>query len=134
RGAHGVVDGTGVRVRAGASGRLVKEPALPPICTVSFSPDGRWLLPTGGGCRLWGVDTWAHAAEIGGSSGVFSSDGRLLAVDEPLGALRLVDIASGAEGLRLGAPEQTRLRPLSFTPDRTHLIAFGVDTPALDCC
>ncbi len=26
---------------------------------VHFSPDGRWLASTGGGCRLWMVDSCA---------------------------------------------------------------------------
>jgi WD40 repeat protein len=130
-GGHGILDGIGARVWDAATGQLVKALPLPPFCTVSFSPDGRRLLTTGGGCRLWPVGTWTEAAEIGGASGVFSPDGRLLAVEEPVGALRLVDTASGADVLRLEAPEQTRLRPVHFTLDGTNLVAFGTDTRAL---
>jgi serine/threonine protein kinase/WD40 repeat protein len=130
-GGHGIVDGIGARVWDAASGRLVKELPVPAFCGVSFSPDGHWLLTTGGGCRLWAVDSWEPRAEIGGSSGVFSRDGRLLAVEEPVGAIRVVSVDSGAEVLRLEALEETRVRPLSFTPDGTHLIAFGIDTRAL---
>jgi serine/threonine protein kinase len=130
-GGHGVVDGVGARVWDTATGQMVKAIPLPPFCWVKFSPDGRWLLTTGGGCCLWATDTWSEGPKIGGAGGVFSPDGRLLAVDEALGALRLVDTETGAEVLRLEAPEQTRLRPLCFTPDGTRLIAVGTDTRAL---
>jgi hypothetical protein len=77
------------------------------------------------------VGTWAEGPWIGGAQGIFSPDGRLLAVEEPLGALRLVETDSGEEVLRLEAPEHTRLFPLTFTPDGTRLIARGTDTRAL---
>jgi tetratricopeptide (TPR) repeat protein len=54
-----------------------------------------------------------------------------LAVEDSAGVIRLVSTANGALVVRLESPEQTRLTPLSFTPDGTRLIAKGVDTEAL---
>jgi len=46
---------------------------------VHFSPDGKWLMTTGGGggCRLWAVDSWQQGSYLGGG-GVFSPDSKLL--------------------------------------------------------
>jgi WD40 repeat protein len=130
-GSHAAADGLGAKVWEAATGRLVKElPATPP-CPVDFSPDGRWLLTTGGGCRLWEVGSWKEWRKVGGARGCFSPDGSLLAVEDSAGAIRLVRTESGAEMARLEAPEQTRLIPRHFTPDGTRLIAAGVDTLAL---
>jgi hypothetical protein len=104
---------------------------VPGLCLVTFSPDGRWLLTTSGGCRLWQVGSWQEGPKVGGASGCFSPDGRFLAVDDSAGAIRLLRPDSGAQLARLEAPEQTRLQPACFTPDGTMLIAIGIDTQAL---
>jgi tetratricopeptide (TPR) repeat protein len=104
---------------------------VPGFCLVTFSPDGRWLMTTSGGCRLWEVGSWKEGPKLGGAYGCFSADGRLLAVQALAGAVRLVRPESGTELARLEAPEQTPLAPHCFTPDGTRLIAHGMETRAL---
>jgi tetratricopeptide (TPR) repeat protein len=101
------------------------------MCRVAFSPDGRWLLTNSGGCRLWEVGSWNEWWKVGGANGCFSPDGRLLAVEDTPGAVRLLRPQDRTELTRLEAPEQTRLKPCCFTPDGTRLITNGVDTQAL---
>jgi serine/threonine protein kinase/WD40 repeat protein/tetratricopeptide (TPR) repeat protein len=127
--------GIGAKVWEAASGRLVKDLRVSGGCSVGFSPEGKWLLTTGGGCRLWAVGTWAEGPFIGKEAGfAFSPDGQLLAVGgrggEPA-VIRLVEPATGREYVRLEAPEQTRLAPQCFTPDGTQLIAYGVESRSL---
>jgi serine/threonine protein kinase/WD40 repeat protein len=129
-GSHETADRYGANVWEATTGMLVKELAVPGLCAVAFSPDGRWLLTTGGGCRLWQVGSWNEWWKVGGAVGCFSPDSRLLAVDNTLGAIRLVRPEGRAELGLLEAPEQTRL-PSCFTPDGTRLIAIGADTQAL---
>jgi WD40 repeat protein/tetratricopeptide (TPR) repeat protein len=130
-GSHSNTDGLGAKVWEAATGKLVKELPVPGLCGVAFSPDGRWLLTTGGGCRLWEVGSWNEWWKVDGASGCFSPDGRLLAVEDTPGAVRLLRPQDRTELTRLEAPEQTRLMPRCFTPDGTRLIAVGVETQAL---
>jgi serine/threonine protein kinase/WD40 repeat protein len=130
-GSHGNIEGLGAKVWEAATGKLVKEFHVPGMSwNNAFSPDGRWLLTNGGGCRLWEVGSWKEW-KVGGAHGCFSPDGRLLAVEDSAGAIRLVLPERRAEIARLEAPEQTRLAPRCFTPDGTRLIAIGVETQAL---
>jgi serine/threonine protein kinase/WD40 repeat protein len=128
---HEMIDSFATKVWDAATGRLVKALPVPGMCSIAFSLDGRWLLTTSGGCRLWEVGSWKEGPKIGGASGCFSPDSRLLAVEDSAGVIRLVASESGAELTRLEAPEQTRLVPVCFTPDGTMLIAVGIDTQAL---
>jgi WD40 repeat protein len=130
-GSHDNTDGLGAKVWDAATGELAKEFRVPAACQVTFSPDGRWLMTTSGGCRLWEVGSWKEGPKVGGATGCFSPDGRLLAVEDSPGAIRLVRPESGREVARLEAPEQTQLMPRCFTPDGTRLIAVGVETRAL---
>jgi serine/threonine protein kinase/WD40 repeat protein/Tfp pilus assembly protein PilF len=130
-GSHSNTDMFAAKVWEAATGRPVKALPVPGLCNVCFSPDGRWLLTTAGGCRLWAVGTWAEGPTVGGATGCFSPEGKLVAVEDSAGALRLVETETGREVVRLEAPEQTRLMPGSFTPDGTSLIAVGVDTQAV---
>jgi WD40 repeat protein len=98
---------------------------------VDFSPDGKWLVTSPRGCRLWVVGTWRTGPYVGGEGFAFSPDSRVLAVGGDAGQIRLVDPATGKEYVRLNAPEQTRLSPECFTPDGTRLIAHGSDSQAL---
>jgi serine/threonine protein kinase/WD40 repeat protein len=117
--------GVGAKVWDARSGRLVKDFAVSDGCGVLFSPDGKWLATTGGGCRLWEVDTWEPGPCLGGECVAFSEDGTLAAVTAEFGALRLVAPATGREYARLEVPEPIQLLPVTFTPDGGHLLAYG---------
>jgi serine/threonine protein kinase/WD40 repeat protein len=130
-GSHNNNSASAVKVWSAASGELVKDLPVPTRSAADFSPDGRWLLTTGGGCRLWEVGSWRAGPKLGGAWGCFSADGALLALEHSAGALRLVRPDTGAELARLEAPEQTRLQPTAFSPDGRWLIAVGIDTEAL---
>jgi serine/threonine protein kinase/WD40 repeat protein len=130
-GSHHCDSASGAKVWDATTGEPASEFRVPGMCTVTFSPDGRWLLTNGGGCRLWEVGYWTEGPKVGGSFGCFSPDGGVLAVEDSPGAIRLVRPESGRELARLEAPEQTPLMPRCFTPDGTRLIAVGTDTQAL---
>jgi eukaryotic-like serine/threonine-protein kinase len=132
--AAGIFTGTagfGARIWEAASGREVMKLPIPAYGRTTFSPDGRWLLTDGGGCRLWKVGAWAEGPTIGGPQGCFSPDARLLAVEDAPGVIRLVETDTGREVVRLESPEQSRLSPQCFSPDGTRLLACGGDTGSL---
>jgi WD40 repeat protein len=118
-------DGIGAKLWDTTAGRLVSEFALPDGCGVQFSPDGKWLATSGGGCRLRHVGSWEPGPFLGGEWIAFSEDGALAAVSGEFGAMRLVEPATGREYARLEAPEPIQLLPISFTSDGGHLLAFG---------
>jgi serine/threonine protein kinase/WD40 repeat protein len=124
-GSHESTDGVAARVWDGRTGTLIKELPVSPQCRVAFSPDGHWLLTTGGGCRLWKVGTWEEGLSFGGGLACFSPDGRLLAVGDAPGSIRLVECGSGTEVVRLDAPEPAFLTPRCFTRDGACLFAAG---------
>jgi tetratricopeptide (TPR) repeat protein/WD40 repeat protein len=102
---------------------------------VGFSPDGRWLVTTGGGCRLWEVGTWREGLKIGGAwishAFAFSPDSKVLAVEAGSGAVRLLDPGTGREYARLEDPNQDRAHALTFSPDGSQLLASTLDSPAV---
>ncbi len=103
---------------------------------VQFSPDGRWLKTWtnegGGETRLWRVGTWEPGPRIArGFWGTFEPVGRLLALSETDGVVRLVDPESGQELARLSIPETTGLFPRCFTPDGRRLVALGSESGAV---
>jgi WD40 repeat protein len=130
-GSHNNTDRFGARVWEAATGRLVERLRVRAPCLAGFSPDGRWLVTTGGGCRVWAVDGWAEGPRLGGEAFAFSPDSRTLAVEGELGAVRLVETATGREIARLEGPEQTRLWPKCFSPDGGRLFVLGEETREL---
>src|SRR5262249_15148208 len=114
-----------------ATGTLIAQLLVPGICRVAFSPDGRWLMTSSGGCRLWRVGRWTESRDLRGAHGCFSPDGTLVAVDDTPSAIRLIRTYTGVELARLEAPEQSTLTPSALSPDGSQLIAFGGDTHAL---
>ena len=95
-GSHTSTTEFGVTIWQAASGQEFAKLRVPGQCTPTFSPDGRWLLTDAGGCRLWRVGTWTEGPVIGGPWGCFSSDGRMMAVEDSVGAVRLVETDTGA--------------------------------------
>jgi serine/threonine protein kinase/WD40 repeat protein len=132
---HSLHEGAGAKVWDASNGKHLKNLPVGGGGVVQFSPDGKWLLTTSGGPRLWKVGTWEEGPKLGGTPfnawGAFSRDGKLLALGDEPGVVRLVVTHTGVELARLTAPEQTRLRPCCFTPDGTQLITLGIETTAL---
>src|SRR5262249_52117433 len=90
-----------------------------------FSPDRRWLATYSAhdGCRLWKVGTWEAGPRFGNAGFAFSPDGRLLALGDVLGAIRLVEPDTGREVVKLTGPEPIWYNPACFTPDGSRLVA-----------
>jgi serine/threonine protein kinase/WD40 repeat protein len=121
-----------VKVWDAHTGRHVADLPVEGSSSVGFSPDDRWLLTTGGGCRLWAVETWREGPHIGGTVAfAFSLDGKILAVETGDGVVRLVDPDTGREYARLEDPNQDRAVALTFSPDGSQLIASTHDSPAV---
>jgi WD40 repeat protein len=105
---------------SGASRRLLKCGSA----RILFSPDGRWLATSdysGHEYRLWRVDTWEPGAVIPADLAIimaFSPDGRMLAVQQPIGRIQLVESESGRVLAMLEAPEgHTGIMVMAFSPD-----------------
>jgi hypothetical protein len=52
---------------------------------VGFSPDGRWLLTSGGRARIWRVGSWEKGPDVGDS-------GRRSFAFSPNGAIHIFDL------------------------------------------
>jgi WD40 repeat protein len=121
-GSHSGLSSCGAKVWDSGTGRLVKELPAGSLCAVRFSPDGKRLITTGSGLRLWAVGTWEEIPTVGGVQGVFSADSRLLAVGDEFGVTRLVDPATGREYARL--EPQVPVWPACFSLDGSQLILY----------
>jgi WD40 repeat protein len=121
--ATGSHTGPNVKIWDTTTGKLAHELVLEIMNGVLFSPDGRWLVTTSGGSRLWSTDSWKEVRFIGGNAGVeFSPDGRILAVENLQGAVRLINPETGVEYARLEDPHQDLAGRIAFTPDGTQLV------------
>ena len=124
--ATGNHDGRSVKVWKAQTGTFLKELPVGPFSQVRFSPDGLWLATSGGGCRLWAVDSWQEGPPIGSckSGFAFSADSKskLLAVETGAGVIRLVDPDTGSEYARLEDPNQEWAANLTFSPDGGQLV------------
>jgi WD40 repeat protein len=133
-GNHTNLGGIGATVWDAQTGREEHNFPVGGLCSVGFSPDGKWLLTNGGGVRLWKVGTWEEGprpaqAGAGGDAGfAFAPDGRVLALSGGLSQVWLVDVDSGAEIARLTVPEQTGVAPQCFSPDGSQLVAIGYES------
>jgi tetratricopeptide (TPR) repeat protein len=101
---------------------------------VGFSPDNRWLITTGGGCRLWETSTWEEGSRIENNSNsgfTFTRDGKVMALSCEVGQVRLINPDTGGEIARLSVPDQTPLGPCFFSSDGSQLGAIGNETGIL---
>jgi WD40 repeat protein len=104
------------------------------VTCLAYSPDGRWLAVSRGQVRagrLLDLEGLREDRPIGVLSGgpdplAFSPDGRLLATAGGDGAVRLWDLATGAELGQVDEPDD-RLTGVAFSPDGRVLAVAGID-------
>jgi WD40 repeat protein/tetratricopeptide (TPR) repeat protein len=130
-----------IRIWDAATAKLVHEFETPSTQNdVALSPDGRWLTTSGGGHRLWRIDTWQAGPIIGRGTNVktagafvsFPGGVSLLAIDAGDGTIRLVDPESGDERACLSNPGRTQSGHLISTPDGRRLIMGSYDSRAVE--
>jgi WD40 repeat protein len=120
--ATGTHNGQGVKVWDAQSGRLIKELPLG-WATVTFSPDGKWLLTASGEYRLWHCDSWEPGPSLGMASRsnpsfpCYSGDGCTLLLDVGGGLLRLLDTATGRVLGQLQSPFGTMGSFMTYSSD-----------------
>jgi tetratricopeptide (TPR) repeat protein len=119
------------RIWEAETGRHVRDLPLEGATSAGFSPDGRWLATNSDRCRLWEVGPWREGPHFDPAHFAFSPDGRLLALDDVVGVIRLVQPDTGREVARLTGPEPTWYQPACFSPDGTRLVALRKDQSAL---
>jgi WD40 repeat protein len=128
--------GSGAKIYETQTGKVVTELPTGGECGVVCSPDGSWLLTSGGReYRLWDTATWKQISSYGTApplgTAAFSPDGRLLAVADSKGTVRLLSVPSGQEIGRLATPEPGPVHPLFFTADGARLVACSHDREVL---
>ncbi len=132
-GSHIPSSGPAARIWDAHTARAVHDLPVARFCNVVFSPDGKWLLTTGGGARLWSVGDWHEGPKLPTTTehGVFSPTGELLALDDAPGIVRLVLPATGKEVAQLNAPEATHIIPYFFTRDLSRLVCWDSEDESL---
>jgi serine/threonine protein kinase/WD40 repeat protein len=117
------------RVWDAHTGELVRDFPLATSTVAAFSPDGRWLVTraVGAHAQFWQVGTWRPGLQLAPGYGIaFTADARLVASSDAGAAsntIKLVEVATGREVLRLASPEPSACEPACFTPDGSRLIA-----------
>src|SRR5262249_18353633 len=126
-GNHNNFQGIGATVWDAHTGQAEHDFPVGGVCSVGFSPDGKWLLTNGGAFPLWKVGTWEEGAPPApahvGAGFAFAPGGRMLALSKGLSQVSLVDVNSGAEIARLKVPEPIGVVPQCFSPDGSQLVA-----------
>jgi WD40 repeat protein len=121
----------GIRVHDAGTGKLVAR-LHDSNGSGKFSPDGAWVAITDyrGEGKLVRAGSWADHLTLRGAS-CFFPDGRLIAVGEGVGVVRLLECENGREVARLEVADPTWLIPGAFSPDGGRLYAIGQDAHAL---
>jgi eukaryotic-like serine/threonine-protein kinase len=123
-GAHG---GFGLKVWDAENGHCIREFLPNTQGTMPFfSPDGRWLMNSGG--QSWRVDDWTEGPRHFPGEIAFVRDMRQAACGGHKGFIPLFDTESGRELARLEDPYQDGLGWLTFSPDGTQLIGTTEDS------
>ena len=115
----------GVRVWNAETGDPITDLPVGDYVTAKFSPDGRWLATNSGreGPLIWNVSTWRQACRLDGNFGCWNHEGRIAAVYDAVGEIRLVDPETNGVVLRLIGPEAAPYVPAFFTADGSRLVA-----------
>jgi serine/threonine protein kinase/WD40 repeat protein len=134
-GSHWGGTDAGAHVWNARTGEHVAALPVAGLCRVGFSPDGRWLITTGGRTRLWRVATWTEGPLLTADLQThfsFSADGTILALsDDARGTIRLVETATGRELSRLASPAPSWLLPQCFSSDGGTLVASSTEWGAI---
>lgn len=125
--ATGAFHDSGVKVWDAHTGKLLKAlPTREDAATVTFSPDGHWLVTASREYQFWEVGTWSPGLRIPASDTfvppmAFSPDGKILANTCTFTKVRLYDSGSGQLLAELESPNPWQVTCLSFSPDGTQL-------------
>jgi serine/threonine protein kinase/WD40 repeat protein/Flp pilus assembly protein TadD len=123
--------GGGVQIWRVRDATRVGDLAIVGLGVVCFSPDRRWLMTGSAPCRLWTVGTWREARRIGGTGFCFSSDGRMLAVQDASRIILLVEPETGRTLAQLESPDLCSVAAATFSPDGSCLVVLTSDGPAV---
>ena len=107
---------------AGAEVHTIRDPGN--VCSVAFSPDGRFLGLGGAGVRLYDAGTWERVATFAGHGDTvfcisFNPDGTQVASGGADGSARVWDTSSGQELMAIKGLGNVRC--VAFTPDGERL-------------
>jgi len=131
--------GGGIKVWNARDGKLVKEIPAGHYSRASFSSVGQWLVTISLDQKrqTWQVGSWEEfPCQKRHGGGVFSHDGKLLALTERAGSmlvtqgLELVDAETGRELATLASPNQRQIGDMAFSPDGSQL-AVVTDHPGV---
>jgi WD40 repeat protein/tRNA A-37 threonylcarbamoyl transferase component Bud32 len=114
------------------TGKLVQELDTRSVCSVAFSPNGRYLTTMSSEvneCRIFEVDSWKPLNKfVSKYPGVFSPDESLFAIGTNPGEISLRRSSDLSEFAKLSSPDEDAYRPLVFTPDNSRLYACNMET------
>jgi serine/threonine protein kinase/WD40 repeat protein len=105
------------------TGKRVHDLLQGASASAKFSPDGRWLMTTSGNdSHLWEAGTWRQVRRFDRVHFCFSPNSRLLAMNDVISVIRLLETSTGREVARLTGPDSVWYQPACFTPDGTRLV------------
>ncbi|MFO0940642.1 MAG: protein kinase [Pirellulales bacterium] len=102
-------------------GEQLKRLAIDGRSSVSFSPNGKLLATTGGGCRLWDATTWQEVLDVGGGMPCYSQDSSI-AINQSSHSIQIYDTAKLTRVALLESPFGENLGVLQLSPDSTQLL------------